>query len=64
MTSGELKAWRMKRGLTQAEAARAAGISQEMWSMMESETKPIPPGFVPRGARPGSSPSRRGVYRK
>lgn len=65
MTGKDLRAWRGDNGLTQAEAAKAAGVSQEMWSMMESGRKAIPHGFVSRlrGTPSRSSDKdRRGPY--
>jgi transcriptional regulator with XRE-family HTH domain len=55
---GRLAAVRGKRGLTQVQASRAAGISQGYWSELESDRKDPPLSLVLRIAaalrvRPG-----------
>jgi transcriptional regulator with XRE-family HTH domain len=57
--------WRLGQGLTQAEAAEAAGVSQEMWSMMETGVKPTPTRFLSRirGLHRSSDSGRRGPYK-
>lgn len=63
LTREQLKDWRLKRNLTQAEAAKAVGVSQEMWSMLEDGDRPLPEGFEPKLAEPSKSSKRRGPYR-
>lgn len=65
MTGAKLRLWRIEQGLTQAECAKAAGVSQEFWSMMEDGRKPVPPDMTQRakGARSSRDDERRGPYR-
>lgn len=42
MTGSELRAWRMRHNMTEAQAAERVGVSQEMWSQMEGGEKRVP----------------------
>jgi DNA-binding transcriptional regulator YiaG len=64
-TREEVRAWREAEGLTQAEAARIAGVGMRHWRSIESGRRPVPQWLGDAlMARWGSAPRADEIRRK